>query len=288
MPVLCDICQARPATSQVTVVQNGQRKAIAICDYDYRKLMRHQNILNPFDSLLGGRNGLSSFFDNNDNDHQAPEGSYNEVSRDSVDTTDAFSKQSLELLQKAAEKAHQLHRTELDTEHLLYVLADSDICAAIFKDLKISPEDIKSYIDQNLYSGASETGASLEEITVSPRLKKAFMYAFQASRELGHSYVGPEHLLIGLSEVTDSIAGALLKKYGITPEAIRQKIVKIVGKGAEDGRIDTPTGTPNLDKIGRDLTEMARAGKLDPVLGRAQEIESTIEVLARRKKIIRY
>lgn len=284
MPVLCDICQARPATSQVTVVQNGQRKAIAICDYDYRKLMRHQNILNPFDSLLGGRNGLSSFFDNNDNDHQAPEGSYNEVSRDSVDTTDAFSKQSLELLQKAAEKAHQLHRTELDTEHLLYVLADSDICAAIFKDLKISPEDIKSYIDQNLYSGASETGASLEEITVSPRLKKAFMYAFQASRELGHSYVGPEHLLIGLSEVTDSIAGALLKKYGITPEAIRQKIVKIVGKGAEDGRIDTPTGTPNLDKIGRDLTEMARAGKLDPVLGRAQEIESTIEVLARRKK----
>lgn len=110
------------------------------------------------------------------------------------------------------------------------------------------------------------------------------MYAFQASRELGHSYVGPEHLLIGLSEVTDSVAGSLLKKYGNTPETIRQKVVKIVGKGAEDGRVDTPTGTPNLDKVGRDLTEMARAGKLDPVLGRAQEIENTIEVLARRKK----
>ena len=84
--------------------------------------------------------------------------------------------------------------------------------------------------------------------------------------------------------MTDSVAGSLLKKYGITPETIRQKVVKIVGKGAEDGRVDTPTGTPNLDKVGRDLTEMARAGKLDPVLGRAQEIENTIEVLARRKK----
>ncbi len=61
MPALCDICQERPATSRVTVVQNGQRKTIDICDYDYRQLMRHQNIMNPFDSLLG-RGGLSGFF----------------------------------------------------------------------------------------------------------------------------------------------------------------------------------------------------------------------------------
>jgi ATP-dependent Clp protease ATP-binding subunit ClpC len=91
-------------------------------------------------------------------------------------------------------------------------------------------------------------------------------------------------LLIGLAAVPDSIAGTLLKKYGVTPEALRQKVVKVVGKGAEDGRVDTPTGTPTLDKFGRDLTALARQGKLDPVLGRAQEIESTIEVLARRRK----
>lgn len=189
-------------------------------------------------------------------------------------------------MQRAAEKAHQLNRSELDTEHLLYVLADADVCAALFKELKISPEDIKSYIDQNAYTGASETGTSPRSFYF-PRLKKAFMYAFRASRELGHSYVGPEHLLIGLSEVTDSVAGSLLKKYGITPETIRQKVVKIVGKGAEDGRVDTPTGTPNLDKVGRDLTEMARAGKLDPVAGRAQEIENTIEAPHAVRKTIR-
>ncbi|QUY48166.1 ATP-dependent Clp protease ATP-binding subunit [Serratia plymuthica] len=286
MPILCDICHARPASGRVTVMQNGQRKSIAICDYDYRQLTRHQNILNPFDSLLGGGGALSRFFNELTEDEAAEEtsGFSAEVPRESVDATDAFSKQTLELLQRAAEKAHELHRSELDTEHLLYVLADTDVCSALLTELKLSPQDIKAYIDQHAYKGAAETGATLEDMTVSPRLKKAFMYAFQASRDLGHSYVGPEHLLIGLSEVPDSIAGALLKKYGVTPAALRQKVVKLVGKGAEDGRIDTPTGTPTLDKFGRDLTEMARQGKLDPVLGRAQEIESTIEVLARRKK----
>jgi ATP-dependent Clp protease ATP-binding subunit ClpC len=188
------------------------------------------------------------------------------------------------LLQRAAEKAHELQRTELDTEHLLYVLADTDVCAALLKELKLSPQDIKGYIDQHAQKGTANPDAPIEKMTISPRMKKVFQNAFQASRDLGHSYVGPEHLLIGLAAVPDSIAGTLLKKYGVTPEALRQKVVKVVGKGAEDGRVDAPTGTPTLDKFGRDLTALARQGKLDPVLGRAQEIESTIEVLARRRK----
>ncbi|MFM0606224.1 AAA family ATPase [Paraburkholderia sediminicola] len=287
MPALCEICNARPAVARVTVVQNGERKSLSICDYDYRQLMRHQSMVNPFDSLLGG-SGLSRFFGGSmedgaeDDDHDG--GFAAEVPRESVDATDAFSEQTLELLQRAAEKAHELGRNELDTEHLLYVLADTDVCAALLKELKLSPEDIKAYIDQHAKKGTGDPDSAIDKMTVSPRLKKAFQYAFQASRDLGHSYVGPEHLLIGLAAVPDSIAGTLLKKYGVTPEALRQKVVKVVGKGAEDGRVDTPTGTPNLDKFGRDLTAMAREGKLDPVLGRAQEIESTIEVLARRKK----
>ncbi|HBU8444403.1 TPA: ATP-dependent Clp protease ATP-binding subunit, partial [Klebsiella pneumoniae] len=76
----------------------------------------------------------------------------------------------------------------------------------------------------------------------------------------------------------------LLRRYGLTPQALRQQVSKVVGKGAEDGRAETPTNTPELDKYSRDLTKMARDGKLDPVIGRAQEIETTIEVLARRKK----
>ncbi|WP_027793453.1 ATP-dependent Clp protease ATP-binding subunit [Paraburkholderia acidipaludis] len=285
MPALCEICNARPAVARVTVVQDGQRKSLSICDYDYRQLMRHQSMLNPFDSLLGG-NGLSRFFGGlggeGVHDDEGP-GLAAEVPRESVDATDAFSEQTMELLQRAAEKAHELHRKELDTEHVLYVLADTDVCAALLKELKLSPQDIRNYIDEHARQGTAGDDA-LDKMTVSPRLKKAFQFAFQASRDLGHSYVGPEHLLIGLAAVPDSIAGTLLKKYGVTPEALRQKVVKVVGKGAEDGRVEAPTGTPNLDKFGRDLTAMARQGKLDPVLGRAQEIENTIEVLARRKK----
>ncbi|KPD18321.1 Clp protease ClpC [Burkholderia sp. ST111] len=283
MPALCEICNARPAVARVTVVQNGERKSLSICDYDYRQLMRHQSMQNPFDSLLGG-GGLSRFFGGMEGGDEDDDAGYAEVPRESVDATDAFSEQTLELLQRAAEKAHELGRNELDTEHLLYVLADTDVCAALLKELKLSPQDIKAYIDQHAQKGRGDPDSTVDKMTISPRLKKAFQYAFQASRDLGHSYVGPEHLLIGLAAVPDSIAGTLLKKYGVTPEALRQKVVKVVGKGAEDGRVDTPTGTPNLDKFGRDLTAMARQGKLDPVLGRAQEIESTIEVLARRKK----
>ncbi|BAN26227.1 ATPase AAA-2 domain protein [Caballeronia insecticola] len=285
MAALCEICHARPAVAQVTVVQNGQRKSMSICEYDYRQLMRHQSMLNPFDSLLGGgglsrlMGGLPGADDEADDDDMVAS-----VPRESVDVTDAFSEQTMELLQRAAEKAHELQKTELDTEQVLYVLADTDVVQALFKELKLSPDDIKRYIDEHAQKGKADADAPIDKMTISPRLKKAFQYAFQASRELGHSYVGPEHVLIGLAAVPDSIAGALLKKYGVTSEALRQKIVKVVGKGAEDGRVDTPTGTPTLDKFGRDLTAMAREGKLDPVLGRALEIENTIEVLARRKK----
>ena len=244
-------------------------------------------MVNPFDSLLGG-GGLSRFLGGmggaGPEDDDEVGGFSAEVPRESVDATDAFSEQTLELLQRAAEKAHELQRTELDTEHLLYVLADTDVGTALLKELKLSPQDIKGYIDQHAQKGTASPDAPMDKMSISPRMKKVIQHAFQASRDLGHSYIGPEHLLIGLASVPDSIAGTLLKKYGVTPESLRQKVVKVVGKGAEDGRVDTPTGTPTLDKFGRDLTALARQGKLDPVLGRAQEIESTIEVLARRKK----
>ncbi|WP_439653394.1 ATP-dependent Clp protease ATP-binding subunit [Pseudomonas umsongensis] len=285
MATLCEICNARPAVARVTVSQNGQARTMSVCDHDYRQLLRHQSMLNPFDSLLGG--GVSRFFDSMGGAKDQGGDDFRlsaQVPRESVDATDAFSSQTLEMLQRAGEKAYELNRSELDTEHLLYVLADTDVGTALLKELKLSAVEIKGYIDQHAQRGTAQTQAPIDQMSISPRLKKVFNFAFQASRDLGHSYVGPEHLLIGLASVPESVAGTLLKKYGVTPEALRQKVVKVVGKGAEDGRVDTPTGTPTLDKFGRDLTSLAREGKLDPVLGRAQEIENTIEVLARRRK----
>jgi len=280
---LCEICNSRPAVVRVIVAQNGKRKSMSICDYHYRELTRHQSMVSPFDSILG-QGGLSNFLGDT-YAVQGDESSRNaSLEKDSVEPTDAFSEQTIELLQRAGEKAHELHRTELDTEHLLYVLADTDVGLALFKELKLSPDDIKSYLDQHAPHGVSPVEATTDRMTISPRLKKVFVHAFEASHELGHSYVGPEHLLIGLASVPDSLAGTLLKKYGVSPEMIRQKTVKVIGKGSQDGRVEASSGTPTLDKFGRDLTALARQGKLDPVVGRAQEIESTIEVLARRRK----
>ena len=107
MPALCDICHARPAVARATVMQDGERKTISICDYRFRQLMRHQSMLNPFDSLLGG-GGSSSLVRRIDDESPLAA----EIPRESVDPTDAFSEQTLELLQRAAEKAHELRRSD--------------------------------------------------------------------------------------------------------------------------------------------------------------------------------
>ena len=209
--------------------------------------------------------------------------------REEVEVSDYLSEQTKELLQSAAHKAVDQGGREVDTEHLLYALMDNEVVQTILKQFKVAPDEIKRYIDEHAaprsQSATRQEGDEASgEITVSPRVKSAIENAFLVSRELGHSYVGPEHLLIGLTQEQDGMAGDLLRKYGLTPAALRQQTVKVVGKGAEEGRVETPTNTPTLDKHARDLTQMAQQGKLDPVIGRSREIETTIEVLARRKK----
>jgi ATP-dependent Clp protease ATP-binding subunit ClpC len=291
---LCDICQQRPAAVRVNVIQDGRRKSLDVCDYHYRQLSRRQQPTSPLESLF--RNSLFDDFMGDDLFNRSlgtSTGDFSEFrnalnqrafsDRESIDINDYLSEQTKEFLQKAGEKAAELGKTEVDTEHLLYVLPESEVVQAILKQFKLSASDLQGYIDQNAPRG-NTPAENITEIGVSPRIKSVLQQAFSASRELGHSYVGPEHLLIGLAEVPDSFAGNLLKKYGLTAEVLRQKIVKVVGKGAEEGRVAESSNTPQLDKYSRDLTAMARKGELDPVIGRAKEIETTIEILARRKK----
>ncbi|HUC20142.1 MAG TPA: AAA family ATPase, partial [Candidatus Polarisedimenticolaceae bacterium] len=122
------------------------------------------------------------------------------------------------------------------------------------------------------------------EVGVSPRLKHVLQIAFRVSQELGHSYIGPEHLLTALAGEDEGMAGDILRKYGLTPESIRQQVAKVVGRGAQEGRVEAQTTTPQLDKYSRDLSALAKQGQLDPVIGRAKEIENTIEILSRRTK----
>jgi ATP-dependent Clp protease ATP-binding subunit ClpC len=291
---LCDIDHRRPAVVRVTVVENGQRRTINVCREHYAELRARQ--ASPFESLFSGVGGLGDdllggFFDEGDGGGagaSAPRrtGGRSRApgpDRESMDLTDYMSDQAEEILQQAARTAAEWGSREVDSEHLLYALADNDVVQAILARFKLSPEELKRQV-QEMSPKRERKGKRPEGgIGVSPRVKAALLAAFNASRDLGHSYLGPEHLLIGLS-AEEGLASDLLRRYGLTPEAIRQQTVRVVGKGAEEGRVEGKSDTPNLDKYGRDLTALAKQGKLDPVIGRAQEIETVIEILSRRKK----
>lgn len=282
--MLCDICKTRPATAEVTVLDNGRKKVLHVCAQDLRKLQ--QQSASPFDRMFGG-SLLDNFFQDSDEfgDFSSGREYPSPRHREAVDIDQYLSAHTKELLQEAAQTALKFKRDEVDTEHLLYAISNSDVVKEIYKQFKVNPDDIKNYIEANTPKGLREVKKDeTTQLYISPRIKNVFELAFQAAQELGHSYVGPEHLLVGLVEEEDGMAGDLLRKYGLSPEAVRQKIIKVVGKGAQEGRVETQSSTPQLDKYSRDLTKLAREGRLDPVIGRADEIETTIEILARRTK----
>jgi len=264
---MCDICGIRPATVEVEVVEGGEHKILHLCERDYARL-RRESFFSPWDSLFE-----DFFFPRRWRDREA------------VDIGEYLSDHARELLQRAARLAVDYGKKEMDTEHVLHALTESEVVREILREFKLAPEDIRGYIEHNAPRGTfkAEKGETVR-VGMSPRVKAVLESAFHAAREFGHSYVGPEHLLIGLIEEPDGLAGDLLRKYGLTPEAVRQKVVKVVGRGAEEGRVERRSSTPTLDKFSRDLTELARQGKLDPVIGRAKEIETVIEILSRRKK----
>lgn len=283
---ICDICGQRPATHTVTTSRNGRQQVTELCDQDYARLRGNRRSASPFESLFGG--DVFNMFNDLPDDFgslSSRMGYPLPRDREATNLEEYLSEHTKEIIQQAAETTVKFGRREVDTEHLLYALADSDVTAEILKQFKLAKDDLKGYIDANAPKGnEKEPEEGQVEVTVSPRLKAVLESAFQTARELGHGYVGPEHLLIALAEEDEGLAGEVLRKYGLTPQALRQKTVKVVGKGAKEGRVESKSNTPQLDKFSRDLSKLAGDGKLDPVIGRAQEIETTIEILARRTK----
>ncbi len=280
---ICDICNKRPATTRVRVSRGGAEETLEVCAIDLERLQ--QRSLSPFQSLLSGDSpfgDLSSLFDQDFTGMSSGMGYPIPRHREAVDISSYFSDQTKELIQEAGKKAVDFNRLEVDTEHLLSAIVESDVAAEILRQFKLKSEDLKLYIDENAPRGEKKLSGEIE-LSPSPRLKDIFEKAFRISQELGHGYIGPEHLLIALSE-EEGLAGEVLRKYGLNPQSLRQQTLKVVGRGAKEGRVEAKSNTPQLDKYSRDLSNLARAGKLDPVIGRAGEIESTIEILSRRTK----
>jgi ATP-dependent Clp protease ATP-binding subunit ClpC len=268
----CDICKIRPATHRVSVTQNGQSAELNVCDIDYARLRQQAGTSSPFESLFSGGDPFAAF-----------EQAYGRPQRQQAAGIETLlSDNAKDVIQQAGEVAHKFGRKEVDTEHLLYALASNDVVAEILKQYKLTPKDIQGYIDAN---APKDTPSDVQaEMGVSPRVKSVLSGAYQISRELGHGYIGPEHLLIALASEDDGMASEVLHKYGLTGESLRAKTAKVVGSGAESGKVSASSNTPELDKYSRDLTKLAQSGKLDPVIGRSDEIQTTIEILSRRTK----
>jgi ATP-dependent Clp protease ATP-binding subunit ClpC len=194
-----------------------------------------------------------------------------------VDVTQFFSDATRQLLQRAAQTAVDWGSLDLDNDHLLHAALQDDVVRHVLRQIDADPEAIVAQLEDD----ADKAERTDVAPSLSPDAKAALLAAYDESRELGASYVGPEHVLLALARDTESQAGELLQRFGISHTKLRGAVIR--GVEPAGGARET-SQTPTLDQYGRDLTQEAREGKLDPVIGRADEIEQTIEILSRRTK----
>jgi len=267
----------RPAVaSRVRLRPDGTQEVEYLCEIDLAE--------EQMSSRFGGRGSslFDDFFSDFFGDGQTgggaarrPAAPQRQVER--VDVTQFFSDATRELLQRAAQTAVEWGSLDLDSEHLLYAALQDDVVRHVLRQIDADPEAISAEIEEQVEK-ASRTDVSP---SLSPDAKAALLAAYDESRELGASYVGPEHVLLALARDDEMEAGRLLQRFGVSHTKLRGAVIRGVEAG---GTTRETSKTPTLDQYGRDLTEMAREGKLDPVIGRADEIEQTIEVLSRRTK----
>jgi ATP-dependent Clp protease ATP-binding subunit ClpC len=183
-----------------------------------------------------------------------------------------------ELLTQASVRAQADGSADLDTEHLLWAATQAEPTRSAFVRAGADPDEVAKAIEAAL-PGESETPSADPGLT--PAAKRVLLGAHARSQAAGTSYIGAEHILAALLDEPDSGAGRFLRNQRMDTGAISRHVERPAARGQ-----GTPaeSNTPTLDQYGRDLTEQARAGKLDPVVGRAEEIEQTIEILSRRGK----
>ncbi|WP_036275834.1 ATP-dependent Clp protease ATP-binding subunit [Microbacterium sp. CH12i] len=202
----------------------------------------------------------------------------------SIDLSRFLTARTQRILQRSGRFALERGQTELDALHVLRVIVEDDAVVQAIERIGVNPKQIIDAVEARLPlpGDAAETGAA----TITPSASRALFHAYQVARSAGGTYIEPEHLFFALVLGQDVPAGQVLARAGVTAEALtqgarEQVAAPVGGEGAE------PSATASdsmLNKYGIDLTARARAGELDPVIGRSDEIEQTIEILSRRTK----
>ena len=192
----------------------------------------------------------------------------------------------------AQEEAGRLGENYVSTEHLLLGLVkeNDSVAARILDRIGVSLGRIRSEIERQVARGDGRMGP---EMQLTPRAKRVIDLAYDEARQLGNNYIGTEHLLLGLIREGEGLAGRVLGKMGVDLERTRREVRLLqdqepgqpVAAGRGNPSKDQRSRTPTLDEFGRDLTEYARHDKLDPVVGRAEEIERVIQILDRKSVV---
>ncbi len=195
-----------------------------------------------------------------------------------------FTERGRKVIIYAREEAEKRQNDYLGTEHLLLGLLreEESLPMVILKKMGLSSEELRMEVERNLPTGSNIL--TFGDIPFTPRAKKVLELAVEEARLLGHSYIGSEHLLIGLIREDAGIAGKILRSLGANLLGVRQLAINLSMRKVQSGGKEKKTHTPALDEFGRDITQLARDGKLDPVIGREKEIERVLQILGRRVK----
>ncbi len=217
-----------------------------------------------------------------------------------------FTDRARKVMQLANQEAQRFNHEYIGTEHILLGLVKegSGVAANVLKNLDVDLRKIRLEVEKLVQSGPEMV--TIGKLPQTPRAKKVIEYSMEEARNLNHNYVGTEHILLGLLREQEGVAAQVLMNLGLKLEDVREEVLNLLGHGMEssegserggrEGAGAASTGessgsskgskskTPALDSFGRDLTELAKQGKLDPVIGRAREIERAIQVLCRRTK----
>lgn len=207
-----------------------------------------------------------------------------------------FTDRARKVMQLANQEAQRFNHEYIGTEHVLLGLVKegSGVAANVLKNLDVDLRRIRNEVEKIVQSGPDMV--TMGKLPQTPRAKKVIEYAMEEARNLNHNYVGTEHLLLGLLREQEGVAAQVLMNLGLKLEDVREEVLNLLGHGVEaseggeratsssTGGKSSKSKTPALDSFGRDLSELAKQGKLDPVIGRADEIERVTQILCRRQK----
>ncbi|MFM7888328.1 MAG: ATP-dependent Clp protease ATP-binding subunit, partial [Pseudanabaena sp.] len=197
-----------------------------------------------------------------------------------------FTEKAIKVIMLAQEEARRLGHNFVGTEQILLGLIGegTGVAAKVLKSMGVNLKDARIEVEKIIGRGS---GFVAVEIPFTPRAKRVLELSLEEARQLGHNYIGTEHLLLGLIREGEGVAARVLENLGVDLSKVRTQVIRMLGETAEvsaGGGSSGRTKTPTLDEFGSNLTQLAQDGKLDPVVGREKEIERVIQILGRRTK----